>query len=78
MMLFGLSDRVRYYWTRPKVRQAVDRLFAQVRASAPMAGMVAQATGGLVGPVDPAHLPEAVTDRMVGAVVAKYRNATGG
>lgn len=78
MMLFGLSDRVRYYWSRPGVRQALERLFAQVRASAPIPGVVAQATGGLVGPVDPAGLPEAVTDRMVGAVVAKYRNATGG
>jgi D-tagatose-1,6-bisphosphate aldolase subunit GatZ/KbaZ len=78
MMLFGLSDRVRYYWSRPGVRQAVERLFAQVRASAPIPGVVAQATGGLVGPVDPARLPEVVTDRMVGAVVAKYRNATGG
>jgi hypothetical protein len=56
----------------------VDRLFAQVRASSPAPGVVAQATGGLVGPVDPQHLPEAVTGRMVGAVVAKYRNATGG
>ena len=78
MMLYGLSDRVRYYWPRHGVRQAVDRLFAQVRASSPAPGVVAQATGGLVGPVDPQHLPEAVTGRMVGAVVAKYRNATGG
>ncbi len=78
MMLFGLSDRVRYYWSRPRVRQALERLFAQVRASTPIPGVVAQATGGLVGPVDPARLPEAVIDRMVGAVVAKYRHATGG
>jgi hypothetical protein len=40
--------------------------------------VVAQATGGLVGPVDPTRLPEAVIDHMVGAVVAKYRTATGG
>lgn len=78
MMLYGLSDRVRYYWPRPGVRQVVDRLFAQVRASAPAPGVVAQGTGGLVGPVDPTQLPEAVIDQMVGAVVAKYRIATGG
>lgn len=78
MMLYGLSDRVRYYWPRSGVRQAVDRLFAAVRASTPAPGVVAQATGGMVGAVDPARLPEAVIDQMVGAVVAKYRNATGG
>lgn len=78
MMLYGLSDRVRYYWPRPAVRQAVERLFADVRASTPSPGVVAQATGGLVEPVDPARLPEVVIGQRVGAVVAKYRNATGG
>jgi D-tagatose-1,6-bisphosphate aldolase subunit GatZ/KbaZ len=78
LMLYGLSDRVRYFWPRPVVRQMADRLFAQVRASTPAPGVVAQATGGLVGAVDPARLPEAVAGQMVGAVVAKYRNATGG
>ena len=78
MMLYGLSDRLRYYWPRAPLRQLVDRLFAEVRASTPAPGVVAQATGGLVGPVDPTRLPEAVIDHMVGAVVAKYRTATGG
>jgi hypothetical protein len=60
------------------VRQAVERLFADVRASTPSPGVVAQATGGLVEPVDPVRLPEVVIGQRVGAVVAKYRNATGG
>lgn len=77
-MLYGLSDRVRYYWQRPELRSALDRLCANLRAARPEPGLVAQATGGLVDAGDPERLPEDVIARMVGAVVAKYRNATGG
>ncbi len=77
MMLYGLSDRVRYYWPRDPVRRALDQLFANIRTATPEPGLVAQFTGGLVAPVDPATLPEAVMAHMIGQVVAKYRNATG-
>lgn len=77
MMLYGLSDRARYYWPRPEVQASVARLLQALRDSSPEPGLVAQATGGLVSPVDPASLPEQVVDRMVGAVVERYRTACG-
>jgi D-tagatose-1,6-bisphosphate aldolase subunit GatZ/KbaZ len=76
MMLWGLSDRVRYYWTVPAVQRAVSALFAALRDARPPPGLVAQVTGGTAGPVTPATLPDEVTARMVGVVVARYRHAT--
>lgn len=77
LMLFGLSDRLRYYWPAPEVQAAKARLFAALRRATPMPGLVAQITGGLVAQWDQATLPEAVIRQMVGAVVQKYRSATG-
>lgn len=77
MIVWGLSDRVRYYWPKPAVKAAVAELFKAVRNAAPEPGLVAQVTGGLAGAVDAATLPEAVIGRMVGAVVMRYRKATG-
>jgi D-tagatose-bisphosphate aldolase class II non-catalytic subunit len=74
MMLYGLSDRVRYYWGEPAVQAAVTRLIASLSATAPPPGLVAQVTGGLV---ETGTTPDAVIHRMVGAVVRKYRSATG-
>ncbi|MBB5751639.1 class II D-tagatose-bisphosphate aldolase non-catalytic subunit [Prosthecomicrobium pneumaticum] len=76
MMLFGLSDRVRYYWPRRAIQQALGRLQANIAAGRPEPGLIAQATGGLVEPPGrPGALPRALVRRMVGAVVAKYRAA---
>jgi len=77
MMLYGLSDRLRYYWPVPEVQAAQARLFAALRAARPEPGLVAQVTGGLVADIPPETLPETVIDRMVGAVVVRYRTATG-
>ena len=77
MKLYGLSDRVRYYWPRGDLRAALDRLFANLRGARPEPGLVARVTGGLVEAIDPASLPERVISRMVGDVVGKYRAATG-
>jgi D-tagatose-1,6-bisphosphate aldolase subunit GatZ/KbaZ len=77
-MLYGLSDRVRYYWRAPPVREAWDRLCANLRAADLAPGIVAQALGALVEPGDPATLPERAVQRMVGQVVTRYRTATGG
>lgn len=71
-MLYGLSDRVRYYWPDPGVQAAVARLAALPERVLP--GVLAQVSGGLV---DPDARPEDLIRRMVGAVVAKYRQATG-
>jgi D-tagatose-1,6-bisphosphate aldolase subunit GatZ/KbaZ len=77
MMLYGLSDRVRYYWPRPEVQAALRSLFDGLRSADLAPGLVAQVTGGMAGPVDPARLPETIMRRMVGDVVARYRLATG-
>jgi D-tagatose-1,6-bisphosphate aldolase subunit GatZ/KbaZ len=77
MMIWGLSDRVRYYWAKPGVQAAQQALFATLRAAHPPPGLVAQVTGGLVAPTDPQRLPETIIQTMVGAVVARYRTATG-
>jgi D-tagatose-bisphosphate aldolase class II non-catalytic subunit len=77
LMLYGLSDRLRYYWPARGVQAAQARLFAALRAARPEPGLVAQVTGGLVTATDPKNLPETVVRRMVGAVVDKYRAATG-
>jgi D-tagatose-1,6-bisphosphate aldolase subunit GatZ/KbaZ len=70
-MLNGLSDRLRYYWPRPAVRRAVAALLAEAREGRP-------AKVPEDWPADPARLPETLIDRNVGAVVARYRQATGG
>lgn len=77
MMIWGLSDRVRYYWPKPQVQAAQLALFTALRAAHPPPGLVAQVTGGLAVPVDPATLPETVIQANLGAVVARYRTATG-
>lgn len=78
MILYGLSDRVRYYWPRPAVQAALAKLYKNVAAARPEPGIVAQATGGLVDatPIS-ADLPGHIVRRMVGNVVRKYRAAAG-
>ncbi len=73
-MLYGLSDRLRYYWPDPGVQAALARLMAALRTANPPPGLMAQVTGGLV---DADTTPDTVIRRMVGAVVRKYRSATG-
>ncbi|WEX10610.1 class II D-tagatose-bisphosphate aldolase, non-catalytic subunit [Chelativorans sp. AA-79] len=78
MMLYGLSDRVRYYWPRPAIRKALARLRANLAAHPPEPGLVAQAIGRPVGTLAPGtDLMEATMRLMVGDVVAKYRRASG-
>lgn len=75
MMLYGLSDRVRYYWPRPQVQAAVADLYATLRDANPEPGLTAQITGGMVTTTAPATLPETIIDTMVGPVVRRYRQA---
>jgi D-tagatose-bisphosphate aldolase class II non-catalytic subunit len=78
MMLYGLSDRVRYYWPRPAIQAALQKLYANVIAARPEPGLVAQFTGGMVeGSGDAETLPQRIIAQMVGAVVGKYRAAAG-
>ena len=78
MMLYGLSDRVRYYWPRQQVQTALAKLYENVRSTRPEPGIVAQAVGGLVDPRHPfGDLPDQIVRHMVGEVVRKYRAAAG-
>lgn len=74
MTLFGLSDRVRYYWQDPQVKAALARLMAGMAAAKIPPGLMAQVTGGLV---TENTRPDALIGQTVGAVVKKYRTATG-
>lgn len=77
MMLYGLSDRVRYYWPNPHIQAALTMLRANIAAGRPEPGLVAQATGRLVEAAgDSATLPGRLVGAMVGDVVAKYRAAS--
>ncbi len=78
MMLYGLSDRVRYYWQRPAVQDALARLYRNLRRVRPEPGVVSQAVGGLVDPaLSGEDLPERVVRKLVRGVVEKYRAAAG-
>lgn len=77
MRLYGLSDRVRYYWQRPTIQAALRQLRANLAAYPPEPGIVAQFLGGLVDAgADPATLMDRAIAASVGAVVGKYRAAT--
>lgn len=77
-MLFGLSDRVRYYWPRPAIQAALGRLYQNIISARPEPGLLAQFTGlapdaaGSSGDV-----PRRIIQASVGAVVSKYRRAAG-
>jgi D-tagatose-bisphosphate aldolase class II non-catalytic subunit len=78
MMLYGLSDRVRYYWPRPAIQAALQKLYANIASARPEPGLVAQFSGRPVETGgEPADLPRRVIEAMVGDVVRKYRAAAG-
>lgn len=76
MMLYGLSDRVRYYWPRPTIQAALRKLYTNIASAGPEPGLVAQFTGRPVeASGDPASLPRRIIETTVGDVVRKYRAA---
>jgi D-tagatose-1,6-bisphosphate aldolase subunit GatZ/KbaZ len=78
MMLYGLSDRVRYYWPRPAIQAALQKLYANIGSARPEPGLVAQFTGRPVeASGEPADMPRRIIEAMVGDVVRKYRAAAG-
>jgi D-tagatose-bisphosphate aldolase class II non-catalytic subunit len=74
--LFGLSDRVRYYWPDPRVEAAVKTLTRNIDAASVPPGLTSQFVGDMLlegkGP-----LSRRIVQSKVGAVVAKYRRASG-
>jgi D-tagatose-bisphosphate aldolase class II non-catalytic subunit len=74
--LFGLSDRVRYYWPDRDVANAAAELKARVD-SAPIApGLVSQFADSLDPSTEGCPLSERVVRSRVGAVVERYRTAS--
>ncbi|MDE3175402.1 MAG: class II D-tagatose-bisphosphate aldolase, non-catalytic subunit [Pseudomonadota bacterium] len=75
--LYGLSDRIRYYWPQPQVQAALRRLFANIDAAAPPLGLVSQYVGDLLLERREPSLSQRVVAAKVEAVVGMYRRACG-
>ena len=77
MKLYGLSDRIRYYWPVPAVAAALGRLTVNIDAAPVPPGLVAQFVGTLPERQDAMALSQAIVEAKVGEVVARYRRASG-
>jgi D-tagatose-1,6-bisphosphate aldolase subunit GatZ/KbaZ len=75
MRLYGLSDRVRYYWPRARVQAALGRLFASVDGARVPPGVVSQAVGDMLLERAERTLSARVIAAKVEAVVGRYRRA---
>jgi D-tagatose-1,6-bisphosphate aldolase subunit GatZ/KbaZ len=75
MKLYGLSDRIRYYWPEPKVEAALQALIANIDSARVPPGLVSQFVGEMLLDDDAAPLSQRIIQTKVGAVVAKYRRA---
>ena len=74
--LFGLSDRVRYYWPVPQVDSAIKTLMRNIDAAFVPPGLISQFVGEMI-PEAKRSLSKRIVQAKVGAVVAKYRRASG-
>ena len=77
---FSLSDRCRYYWPRPEVRGARDRLLRNLAARPIPPDLLgrhlpAQCEAVLAGTLEPS--PEALIRHRIGAVLERYWAAGG-
>ena len=75
--LYGLSDRVRYYWPAPAVETAVRRLLASIDAANVPPGLVSQFVGWMLPEDRTTPLSLRIIEAKVGAVVETYRRACG-
>jgi D-tagatose-1,6-bisphosphate aldolase subunit GatZ/KbaZ len=72
---FSFSDRIRYYWTRPAARAAVDRLFARLGERVIPESLVSQYLGALYPDVADGRLPARPRELAIAAVqrvLARY------
>jgi tagatose-1,6-bisphosphate aldolase non-catalytic subunit AgaZ/GatZ len=72
--LFGLSDRIRYYWPNSRIDLAVKVLRNNIDKANVSTGLLSQYTGRL-SDNSSAPLSERIIKHKVGCVVAKYRVA---
>ena len=77
MKLFGLSDRVRYYWPHPRIGAALRRLRQNIDNAGIAPGLLSQYAGALDMESLDGPLSDRIIQARVGAVVAKYRRACG-
>ena len=75
--LFGLSDRIRYYWPQPQVQSALRRLFANIDAARTSLGLISQFAGDMLRERREPSLSQRVVAAKVEAVVERYRRACG-
>ncbi len=77
MRIFGLSDRIRYYWPNPRLAAAVRQLRLNIDGAAVPPGLVSQFVGQLERGSGGRTLSERIIQFKVGTVAAKYRSACG-
>ena len=75
--LFGLSDRIRYYWPQPEVQTALRRLFANIDDARVPPGLVSQFAGEMLLERSETTLSQRLIAAKVEAVVTRYRRASG-
>ncbi len=75
---YSLSDRIRYYWTRPEVIAAQEKLFANLVENPPPAALLSQYFPESYPGIRSGHLeagPEALVIERIGRVLDGYRAA---
>jgi D-tagatose-1,6-bisphosphate aldolase subunit GatZ/KbaZ len=77
LKIYGLSDRIRYYWPDPKVGAALKALLSSVDAASAPPGLVSQFVGKMLGDDQADPLSQRIIQAKVGAVVGIYRRACG-
>ena len=75
--LFGLSDRVRYYWGKQSVKSAVDAQMARFASKDISPGVLRQFIGALESDKPSTTLSKRVIEARVQKVVRRYRDAAG-
>lgn len=76
LKLFGLSDRVRYYWTNQRLIRSLQQLFANLRERPIPMSLASQFFGPKIGQtlsLDPAHLVE----QRIRHTVSRYYQSCG-
>ena len=75
---YSLSDRIRYYWTRPDVARAQSQLFANLAKSPPPASLLSQYFPELYPSLRDGQIaagPEALVTERIGRVLDGYWTA---
>ncbi len=78
LKIYGLSDRIRYYWPHPRVGAALETLLSNIEAeggSRAPPGLVSQFVGKMLHGDQADPLSERIIQAKVGAVVENYRRA---